>query len=481
MHKSIMLKFHIILSNGGLILKLDSHSNTKNEKKDLIFKLNKSKKYIYKLSNYDSLTGLPNRKKLIDSFNHSLKNGSTAGKAVFLMDIDRFHSINELYGREVGDKLLIQLADRMQNLLGKNTVFHNGADELYIILENVSYFELRQFGSEIQAATIAPFEIDGRRLYITVSIGMSHYPMTGQEVETLLLQAEIAMFKVKNNGKDGREVFLLEDAEIVKRKRQLEFGLKEALKNDEMFLIYQPKVILATGSVYSVESLIRWEHPQLGIISPEEFIPIAEESGIIIDIGYWVIDEAVRQTKAWHNLGHKISTSVNVSAVQFSDQDLVDRIVHTLEKYDLEPEYLMVEITESVTRDHNYAEEIIRNLHLHGIKVAIDDFGTGYSSLGLLNNMYIDMIKIDRSFIFDVPKNSKNVSLVKTMIQMGENLKFDILAEGIETLEQSKFLIENKCKFGQGFYFSKPITSEALTDFLQTNEIKRFQNLELED
>lgn len=460
-----------MLSDGGLILKLDSHSNSRNEKQDLIVKLNKSKKYIYKLSNYDTLTGLPNRKNLVNTLNDSIKEGNIDGKAIFLMDVDRFHSVNELYGREVGDKLLYQLADRMQKLFGKNTVFYNGEDELYIVLENIPYFELRQFGSEIQNATAEPFEIDGRRLYITVSIGMSHYPMTGQEIETLLLQAEIAMFKVKNSGKDGRQVFLLEDAEIVRRKRQLEFGLKEALENAEMFLVYQPKVILNTGKVYSVESLLRWKHPQLGLISPGEFIPIAEESAIIMDIGYWVIDEAVRQTKEWHEQGYKISTSVNVSAAQFNDRELVKRIVMTLEKYELDPKYLIVEITESVTRDHSYAEEIIRSLHNEGLKVAIDDFGTGYSSLGLLNNMYIDMIKIDRSFIFDVPTNSKNVSLVKTMIQMGKNLEFDILAEGIETSEQSDFLIENKCEFGQGFYFSKPITSDELTDYLQINEL----------
>lgn len=460
-----------MLSNGGLKLKLDSHSNIKNEKQDLIVELNKSKKNIYKLSNYDTITGLPNRKKLINTLNASIKEGSAVGKAIFLLDIDRFHSINELYGREVGDKLLNQLANRLQKLLGKNTVFYNGEDEFYIVLENVPYFELRQFGSEIQAVTSDPFEIEGRRIYITVSMGMSHYPMTGQDIETLLLQAEIAMFKVKNTGKDGRQVFLLEDAEIVRRKRQLEFGLKEALENAEMFLVYQPKVILNTGKVYSVESLLRWQHPKLGLISPGEFIPIAEESGIIIDIGYWVIDEAVRQTKEWHEQGYKISTSVNVSAAQFNDRELVKRIVMTLEKYELDPKYLTVEITESVTRDHSYTEEIIRSLHNEGLKVAIDDFGTGYSSLGLLNNMYIDMIKIDRSFIFDVPTNSKNVSLVKAMIQMGKNLEFDILAEGIETSEQSDFLIENKCEFGQGFYFSKPITSDELTDYLQLNEL----------
>ena len=461
-----------IFVDGGFVLKREN-SKLKKEKQELILQLNKSKKYIYKLSRYDRLTKLPNRKKLIETFNASLNNGDQSGRAIFLLDIDRFHSINELYGRRVGDELLAQLAKRMQNLLGKHdTVFHNGEDELYIILKDVSYFELRHFGNEIHNAVAAPFEIDGRMIYITSSIGMSHYPMTAQDIDLLLLQAEIAMYKVKNNGKDDFQVFLLEDAEIVERKRRIEFGLNEALKNNEMFLVYQPKVTLNTGKVYSVEALLRWEHPELGLISPGEFIPIAEESGIIIDIGYWVIDEAIRQTKEWYNAGLKMSTSVNVSAIQFSDKHLVERIIERLENHQLNPKYLVVEITESVMRDYNHAEQVVRELHANKIQVAIDDFGIGYSSLSVLNNLYIDMIKIDRSFIQNVPKHSKSASLVKTMIQMGENLGFDIIAEGIETADQSDFLIKNRCEYGQGFYFSKPITSKELVKYINNNVTK---------
>lgn len=446
-------------------------TDIKKQNLELKTQLNHSYQYINELTYRNDLTGLPNRKQLIKNFNTALNETKAHEKAILLIDIDRFHSTNELYGREIGDRLLIELSKRLKKLCGKtNTVYHIGEDEFIILQEKTPYAKLENVAKEIQEIVIKPFEIEGRALYINVSIGISHYPHTAQRIEKLLHQAEIALFKVKTVRKNGYQIILPQDTKIIERKRRIEFDLNEVIDNEELYLAYQPKISLTTGEVTAVEALLRWEHPKFGFISPGEFIPIAEESGIIKDIGLWVIYEAVRQTKEWHEKGYKISVAVNVSAIQFEDDLFVQRIIEILNYFELDPNYFIVEITESVMIDYENAEAIAKELNHHQIKIAIDDFGTGYSSLNVLNNMSIDMVKIDRSFIKDIPNHEKAVPLVKTMIQMGESLDFTIVAEGIETLEQKEFLIENNCDVGQGYYFSRPVSADRVISYIQNEK-----------
>ncbi|WP_368646298.1 putative bifunctional diguanylate cyclase/phosphodiesterase [Alkalibacterium putridalgicola] len=441
------------------------------KKSSLIKRIKKSDEKIYELSYFDALTQLPNRMKLIEEFQVALVKSEISEKAIYHIDIDRFHSINELYGRKVGDKVLLGVVERLHTLLGQNAlIFREGEDELYVFVDDTCHSHCRQTGRDIIDVIAEPFKINQLTFYVTASVGISHYPQTSNDIETLLLQAEIAMFKVKKAGKNNYHIFLPEDAVHTERKRRIEFGLKEALVNNELFLVYQPKVVLETGKIQDAEALLRWRHPDLGLVSPGEFIPIAEESGLINEIGYWVIYEAIRQTKEWHRQGIEISIAVNVSALQFEDRYLVRRIKNVLDLFELDAKYFIVEITESVMQNLEYAEAVIREMHTNNIRVAIDDFGTGYSSLSVLNNMFIDMVKIDKSFIDHVTKQDKTTALVKTMIQMGKSLDFEIVAEGIETAEQSDFLLENDCEYGQGYYYSKPLSSEDMISIvLETN------------
>lgn len=440
----------------------------------MVTQLNEAHQYIYQLTYYDSLTKLPNRRKLKDTFNTSLDDPNPTEKAIIHIDIDRFHTMNDLYKRDVGDRLLIELGKRLQNLFeDEEVVYRDGEDEFLVYIEDVAFSEITAIGSKIQEAINSPFRIDGRTFYITGSIGMSHYPQTGQEIVTLLHQAEMAMYKVKKYGKNNYRVFVPKDAEVIERGRQIERGLHEALKNEEMSLVYQPKVDMRTGKVTGVESLLRWDHPELGTVSPGEFIPIAEESGVIMDIGYWVIFEAIRQMSKWHEMGHKINVGVNISAVQFGDKFLVKRILDILNIFEVDPGYFIVEVTESVMLDLDHAEKIAEELHEHNIRIAIDDFGTGYSSLSLLNNMYIDMVKIDQSFTQSVPNNEKTVALVKSMIEMSKHMDFLLVAEGIEMAEQKQFLVDNNCYYGQGYYFSRPVNADEVTKYVEEKQIKK--------
>lgn len=413
---------------------------------------------------YDQLTNLPNRKMFYKYFTEKTKTQSEEIEmSVMILDIDRFKIINELHGRDLGDKVLIKVSGKLQELLGEETfIARESEDEFILLFSNSSEKNTKLIAEKILNFFKKPVEIEGQLFYLSVSMGISRYPETAQDVLALYQQAEIAMYKVKDNGKNNYHVFMTDDAALIERKRRIEFGLKEALSRNELYLLYQPKVNLSTGKIYGTEALIRWKHPILGEVSPVEFIPIAEESGIINEIGYWVMFEAIRQNKIWHNAGIFLQISVNVSALQYEDPFFVERIKQTLIHHDLDPEYLIIEVTESVMQDAEHSNRVIKELHDLGVQVAIDDFGTGYSSLSVLNNVFIDIVKIDKSFIDGILTKVNTASLVKTMIQMGKSLKFHIVAEGIETQGQAEFLRENECSYGQGYLFSKPVRPEEI-------------------
>ncbi|OJF90898.1 bifunctional diguanylate cyclase/phosphodiesterase [Alkalibacterium sp. 20] len=441
------------------------------QEKALIQDVEQHKKELHKVTYFDMLTKLPNRTKLHDDFELKTmqysEEQSTIEISIFVLDIDRFRTINELYGRDAGDKVLIKVTQRLRNLVGVDAVIaRDSEDEIFVLIENVTEAKTTEIAKDIVTLFSKPFKINDYTFYVTASIGISRYPETAQDIDALLQQAEIAMYKVKKSGKNNFHIFMTDDAAAIERKRRIEFGLKEALINNELYLLYQPKVKMTSGEIYGVEALLRWEHCILGLVSPVEFIPIAEESGMINEIGYWVIHEAVRQAKEWHEQGKFLSVAVNVSSLQFEDPYFVKRIQNVLDLYNLKEKYLIVEITESVMQNGDYANRIIKELHDIGVSVAIDDFGTGYSSLSVLNNMFIDTVKIDKSFIDHVVTKDNTASLVKTIIQMSKSMNFNTVAEGIESIEQSLFLKENDCEFGQGYYFSKPISAQKVIELM---------------
>ncbi|PRY83226.1 putative bifunctional diguanylate cyclase/phosphodiesterase [Alkalibacterium olivapovliticus] len=424
--------------------------------------IQKKQHQINQIKYFDMLTKLPNREKLMKDFKEKLtahtNKDSFAEVSIFVLDIDRFRIINELHGRDAGNKVLIKVTERLHTLLGDRAVIaRESEDEVYILVDGVNEKQTLQIGRDIVDLFTKPFKVNHSTFYVTASIGISRYPETAQDMEALLQQAEIAMYKVKHSGKNNYHLFMTDDAAAIERKRRIEFGLKEALLNNELYLVYQPKVEMTNGEIYGVEALLRWENPILGLVSPGEFIPIAEETGMINEIGYWVIYEAVRQAKEWQKQGMFLHIAVNVSALQFEDPYFVTRIKNVLELYEVDASQFIVEITESIMQNVEQANGVIRELHSIGINVAIDDFGTGYSSLSVLNNVLIDIVKIDKSFIDHVVSKENTAALVKTMIQMGKSLNFKIIAEGIESLEQSNFLKENACEYGQGYYYSKPV------------------------
>ncbi|MFL2060174.1 EAL domain-containing protein [Marinilactibacillus psychrotolerans] len=410
-------------------------------------------------SYYDQLTHLPNRKKFYKYFTQKRKGQSEEIEmSIIILDIDRFKIINELHGRNLGDQVLVQISSKLQKLLGKEAfIARESEDEFIILLENSNEKKTKLIAEKLLSMFKKPIKIKDQLFYLTISMGISRYPETAQDIVALYQQAEIAMYKVKDTGKNNYHVFMTDDAALIERKRRIEFGLKEVLSRNELYLVYQPKVDLSTGIIYGTEALIRWKHPLLGEVSPTEFIPIAEESGIIHDIGYWVVFEAIRQNKIWHDAGICIDIAVNVSALQYEDPFFIERIKQTLLHHDLDPKYLIIEVTESVMQNVEHSNRVIKELHDLGVKIAIDDFGTGYSSLSVLNNVFIDIVKIDKSFIDGILIKENTASLVKTIIQMGKSLNFHIVAEGIETEEQAEFLKINECSFGQGYLFSRPL------------------------
>ncbi|MFL2094510.1 sensor domain-containing protein [Marinilactibacillus psychrotolerans] len=443
---------NVVLDDSGEILKYVGTSIDITARKLKEEKLSKN-------SYYDQLTHLPNRKKFYKYFTQKRKGQSEEVEmSVIILDIDRFKIINELHGRNLGDQVLVQIATKLQKLLGKEAfIARESEDEFIILLENSNEKKTKLIAEKLLSMFKKPIKIKNQLFYLTISMGISRYPETAQDIVALYQQAEIAMYKVKDSGKNNYHVFMTDDAALIERKRRIEFGLKEALSRNELYLLYQPKVDLSTGIIYGTEALIRWKHPLLGEVSPTEFIPIAEESGIIHDIGYWVVFEAIRQNKIWHDAGICIDIAVNVSALQYEDPFFIERIKQTLLHHDLDPKYLIIEVTESVMQNVEHSNRVIKELHDLGVKIAIDDFGTGYSSLSVLNNVFIDIVKIDKSFIDGILTKENTASLVKTIIQMGKSLNFHIVAEGIETEEQAEFLKINECSFGQGYLFSRPL------------------------
>lgn len=418
---------------------------------------------------HDELTGLPNRNFYYVCLKKQMEqaNGQLHKIAVLFMDLDRFKSVNDTLGHHVGDLLLQAVSIRLKdNLPNSGTICRIGGDEFTIVLPSDSKDVHEGCAQKIIELLERPFYIEGHEIFITPSIGISLFPDHGESVEELTKKADIAMYYAKERGKNNYYVYTSGLDKKNARKIKLENALRRAIGNNELFLHFQPKVELTSGKIVGMEALIRWNHPELGSISPVEFIPIAEDMGLIIQIGEWVLKTACQQNKEWQEIGLPcIPVSVNVSARQLNEH-FVATVFRVLQETKLDPGCLELEITESVMQNINESSQILNELKELGIQLSLDDFGTGYSSLSYLKHLPVDSIKIDRSFINDILAHSNGGVMVKTIIDMGRNLNFNVIAEGIENEQQNLFLKENNCYIGQGYYFSPPLPTDKMGTFL---------------
>ncbi|MGD6961027.1 EAL domain-containing protein [Fictibacillus phosphorivorans] len=435
----------------------------------------RNEKKINQMVYRDPLTGLPNRLLLNDRLSQALELADDTKQTIGIMfiDLDRFKYINDTLGHAVGDQLLIEIAKRIQACVGKNdTVCRQGGDEFIVLIPNTTADEVSKIAQQIVDLFSSSVMVNEQELFVTPSIGIAMYPGDGRDIETLIKNADTAMYRVKEQGKNNFQFYTPEMNEAVTKKMKLEIGLRKALERDEFKIVYQPQINVETGGIIGVEALLRWHHPEWGTISPAEFIPIAEETGLILQIGEWVLHGACRQNKTWQNAGYApLRMAVNISSRQFQQSDLVERVSRILKETELAPQYLELELTESIIQDSKYAVAKMQLLKEMGIHLSIDDFGTGYSSLSYLKTFPIHTLKIDQSFTRNIYADPKDASLVETIIAMAHNLDLKVIAEGVETEEQLQFLQQKQCNEAQGYYFSRPISAEELAVILHERSV----------
>ncbi|MEO6353911.1 MAG: EAL domain-containing protein [Burkholderiaceae bacterium] len=421
------------------------------------------------MAHHDALTGLPNRILLEDRLEQAMLYAQRYGRLVTVafMDLDNFKLINDSLGHNTGDEILKTVADRMKSCMrATDTVVRLGGDEFVIILFDQPD-QVEAITSTLQKIreTIAHvIDVGGQKLEVTCSMGLATYPNDGADIDTLLMNADAAMYRAKELGRNNWQFYTAEMNAKAHEKLTLQEGLRNAIAGGEFVLLYQPQVNLQSGQIFGVEALIRWQHPILGMISPARFIPLAEQSGLIVPIGDWVLRTACHQNKAWQDAGMPhITMSVNVSARQFREKSLVSRVAYALQESALEARYLELELTESlIMQDLQQAVATMQELQAMGVRLAIDDFGTGYSSLSALKSFPISRLKIDQSFVRDLPDNENDKAIAMAVISLGHQLNLKVIAEGVETERQLAFLRDNECDEMQGYYFSKPVSADAI-------------------
>lgn len=427
--------------------------------------MNKNQKLVqeYKyLAFHDPLTGLNNRTQFKEDLREEIKNAQENKDkiALILIDLDRFKNVNDTLGHYFGDSLLVAFSKRLKQVLHTHQqVYRVGGDEFIIILSKASEEYCIYLAELMMKELQTPFFINGKEIVVTPSVGISMYPENGETLEDLFKNADAAMYLAKEKGKNNFQFYNEELHNIIECRLNIENHLRKAIEKNELSLYYQPKMELKTGNMIGMEALIRWRHSQFGMISPAQFIPIAEETGQIVAIGEWVLRTACLQNKQWQEKGYgSIPVSVNVSVRQFQQKNFLNIVSSVLQETNLDPKYLELELTESIMQDISESVGLVNRLKLLGVNVSLDDFGTGYSSLHILKRLPIDTIKIDKSFIDDI-NDVRNQSMIKTMIDLGLNLDVHVIAEGIEEEQQSRFLQENNCHFGQGYYFERPLSA----------------------
>ena len=433
-----------------------------------------AKVYLDHLAHHDVLTDLPNRMLLHDRLSQAIELARRQGRklAVMFMDLDRFKHINDSLGHAVGDQLLQSVAERLMACVRQSdTISRQGGDEFVLLLPYIEHAEDAALSAQkILAALALPYRIEGRDLHISVSVGISIYPDDGQDAESLIKSADTAMYYAKEGGRNNYQFFEPDMKIRAVERHSIEAGLRRALERHEFVLHYQPKVNLLSGAIVGVEGLIRWQHPERGLLAPAEFVAIAEDCGLILPIGRWVLREACLQARAWLDAGMPtIIVAVNTSALEFRAKDFLENIRATLDDTRLEPRHLELELTESVLmRDAEATNSLLQALADLGVRLAVDDFGTGYSSLSYLRRFPIDTLKIDQSFVNKMASNQDDAAIVSAVITLGKSLRRCVIAEGVETSEQYAFLLAQHCDEGQGYYFGRPVAADALATLLQT-------------
>ena len=411
-------------------------------------------------ANHDFLTGLQNRYRLFRVLDKMTAERSEL--AILFIDLDRFKSINDTMGHLSGDKFIKLVSMRLRQAIPMGAqVFRHGGDE-FVILSELPNSRAVEIAEHLLDAFKEPFEVNNTLLYTSASIGISHLPEHGSDSVTLLKNADRAMYRAKELGGNTYKVFSQSAENDDQKQLMLENDLRNALETDQLLIHYQPVVNLATGRLKSFEALVRWKHPELGLVPPGEFIPVAERSGLINDIGTWVLESACRQVKEWHSANDNLGLAVNVSIRQFRDPKFPSFVKDVLEITQFPAHLLILEITESMMLNDSESVRVIEEIRTLGIKLAIDDFGTGYSSLSKLGFLPIDYLKIDRSFTMEMLTHAPMQSIVQTIIDMGRNLDMELIAEGIEEIDQSTLLAQCGCQFGQGYLFSKPLPAEEI-------------------
>jgi diguanylate cyclase (GGDEF)-like protein/PAS domain S-box-containing protein len=419
------------------------------------------------LANFDALTGLPNRRQLDDhlKFALSLAKRSHEQLALMFIDLDRFKDVNDTLGHSIGDAYLVEMANRLQQVLREeDSVSRLGGDEFILMLPNSDTQGAAQVAQKILDIISVPCRVEQYDLTMTASIGIAMFPDDGADLETLSKSADTAMYRAKQEGRDGYCFFTAAMQASATRNMHLVIALRQALELGQMQVHYQPQISITDGRVIGVEALLRWQHPELGPVSPAEFIPVAEDSGLILSIGEWVLRTAVRQLKHWIDRGcAPMVVAVNLSAIQFRHPSLSKMVTRILEEEELSPEYLELELTEGVAMyDPQAAVEIMDNLHELGIRMSIDDFGTGYSSLNYLKKFKVYKLKIDQSFVRDITTDQEDRAIVAAIISMSRDLGLQTIAEGVETVEQLDYLRAQGCNEAQGYYFNKPMPAAEI-------------------
>ncbi|MCE5322704.1 EAL domain-containing protein [bacterium] len=468
--------------NGSTVVEDVTITPIKNENKVverfIAIKRNITDKKVYEqkldhLAHHDHLTGLPNRLLFSDRLTQCLAHSEhrKTALAVLFLDLDRFKLINDSLGHSVGDLLLKAAAERLQgNLREADMIARMGGDEFTIILSSISDAnEIASVTSRVAQIMSAPFVLGGQELFVTTSIGVSIYPTDGDDVETLVKNADSAMYRAKEQGRNNYQFYTEALNTAAVEKMQLESSLRKAIERDEFVLHYQPRVDVKTGAILGVEALVRWRHPEMGLIPPAAFIPLAEETGLIEPIGRWVMRTACAQNKKWQTDGlDPISVAVNVSGRQFVNGSLTDDVSHILFETGLDPQFLDLELTESVLMHSiDLAIVILRKFKEMGVRLSIDDFGTGYSSLTYLKRFPIDAVKIDQSFIRDLTTNSDDAAIARAVIAMSQSLKLKVIAEGVETIDQLQVLQSMACDEIQGYFISRPLPAGELESIMR--------------
>ncbi|MEK4173802.1 bifunctional diguanylate cyclase/phosphodiesterase [Lysinibacillus sp. FSL L8-0312] len=420
----------------------------------------------YYLALMDELTGIWNRKAFKEHWLHHLNDKKQEHKqaALILVDIDRFKKFNESLGESKGDELMRMFSHRLRELCySKCSLYRYNSDEFIFVLKDATIQKIEHTANAILDVLKQPFMIDGQEYFISVSIGISLSPADGRDLETLVRKADKALFSAKEHGRSHYRYYREDMTAVFPNEALMEAHLRRAIEFNELSLHLQPQMDLANNSINSFEALLRWNNRKFGFVSPAQFIPIAEASGLIIEIGDWIIDEVCRYQREWQSKGYRpVRIAVNISPKQFRKENFARKIKAALKKYSVPPELLEVEITESSMTNVHETYSILTELKQLGVYVSVDDFGTGYSSLSYLKRYPIDIIKIDQSFIADIAKDDKNEAIIKAIISMSHNLGLEVIAEGIEEASQVDFLKRHRCQKGQGYLYNKPLPVETI-------------------